>query len=110
MKMKTITTIATYIISALLFIAPTNHVAAAPTSGPAITITSVSALNLATNTWATRLSTGDTLNVELRALNGAGAPHIGAISNFVDQGWLPILGYYGFATFEQNGARYYAQH
>ena len=108
--MKTIVTITTCIISALLFIAPTNHVAAAPTSGPAITITSVSTLNLATNTWATTLSTGDTLNVELRALNGAGAPRIGAISNFVDQGWLPILGYYGFATFDQNGHHFYAHH
>ena len=93
-----------------LFATPPHQVVAAPNAVPAITITSVSALNLATNTWATTLSTGDTLNVELRALNGAGAPHIGAISNFVDQGWLPILGYYGFATFEQNGARYYAQH
>ena len=108
--MKTIALIAAIVITIALFAAPTNHVAAAPTSDPAITITSVSVLNLATNAWATTLSTGDTLNVELRALNGAGAPHIGAISNFVDQGWLPILGYYGFATFEQNGAHYYAHH
>ena len=107
--MKTIALIAA-IIALSLWATPAHQVTAAPTSGPALTITSVSGLNLATNTWATTLSTGDTLNVELRALNGAGAPRIGAISNFVDQGWLPILGYYGFATFEQNGARYYAQH
>ena len=106
--MKTIALIATIIIA--LFAAPAADVAATPNTDPSITITSVSALNLATNTWATTLSTGDTLNVELRALNGAGAPRIGAISNFVDQGWLPILGYYGFATFDQNGAHYYAQH
>ena len=107
--MKTIALIAA-IIAISLFATPPHQVVAAPNAGPAITITSVSALNLATNTWATTLSTGDTLNVELRALNGAGAPQRGAISNFVDQGWLPILGYYGFATFDQNGARYYAQH
>ena len=108
--MKTIAGIAALIIAIALFATPSHQVTAAPTSGPALTITSVSALNLATSTWATTLSTGDILNVELRALNGAGAPRIGAISNFVDQGWLPILGYYGFATFEQNGAHYYAQH
>ena len=108
--MKTIASIAALIIAIALFATLAHQVVAAPTSSPALTITSVSALNLATNTWATTLSTGDTLNVELRALNGAGAPRIGAISNFVDQGWLPILGYYGFATFDQNGARYYAQH
>jgi len=106
--MKTIASIAALIIA--IFATPAHRTIAAPTASPKVSITSVSALNLATNTWATTLSTGDTLNVELRALNGAGAPHIGAISNFVDQGWLPILGYYGFATFEQNGARYYAQH
>jgi hypothetical protein len=106
--MKTIALIAAIIIASSLFATPPHQVAAAPNAGPAITITSVSALNLATNTWTTTLSTGDTLNVELRALNGAGAPHIGAISNFVDQGWLLILGYYGFATFDQNGHQFYA--
>ena len=87
---------------------PTRHAAAATKNAPLMKITSVSALNLTTNTWATTLSTGDTLQVELRALAGAGAPHTGPISDFVDQGWLPILGYYGFATFEQNGNHYYA--
>ena len=73
-----------------------------------LTITNVSTLNLATNCWAVTLSSGDALQVELRALNGAGAPQRGAISNFVDQGWLPILGYYGFATFDQNSHHFYA--
>ena len=106
--MKTIASIAALIIAIALFATPAHQVTAASTSGPAITITSVSALNLATNTWTTTLSTGDVLNVELRALNGAGAPQRGAISNFIDQGWLPILGYYGFATFDQNGHHFYA--
>ena len=108
--MKTIASIAALIIAIAIFATPAQRTIAAPTASPEMSITSVSALNLATNTWATTLSTGDTLNVELRALNGAGAPRIGAISNFVDQGWLPILGYYGFATFDQNSARYYAHH
>jgi hypothetical protein len=108
--MKTIASILSVIIATTLFTIPAHQVVAAPNAGPAITITSISALNLATNTWTTTLSTGDVLNIELRALNGAGAPQRGAISNFIDQGWLPILGYYGFATFDQNGARYYAQH
>ena len=106
--MKTIASIAALIIGIALFAPPAHQVTAASTSGPAITITSVSALNLATNTWTTTLSTDDVLNVELRALNGAGAPQRGAISNFIDQGWLPILGYYGFATFDQNGHHFYA--
>jgi hypothetical protein len=107
--MKTIATLTAVIIVAITIIAlPTRNVAAAPKNASVVKITSVSALNLATNTWATMLSTGDTLQVELRALDGAGAPHTGPISNFVDQGWLPILGYYGFATFDQNGHHYYA--
>src|SRR5690348_3567880 len=91
------------IIASTLFATPAHQVTAAPRADPVLTITNVSTLNLATNTWAATLSTGDVLQVELRALNGAGAPQRGAISNFVDQGWLPILGYYGFATFDQNG-------
>ena len=96
------------IIASTLFAIPAHQATAAPKAASGVTITSVSALDLATNTWATTLSTGDVLNVELRALNGAGAPQRGAISNFIDQGWLPILGYYGFATFDQNGHHFYA--
>jgi len=106
--MKTIVGIAALIIAIALFAIPTHHVTAAPVATPALRITSVSILDLATNTWAATLSTGDVLQVELRALNGAGAPHVGTISNFVDQSWLPILGYYGFATFDQNGHHFYA--
>ena len=105
--MKTLR-IAILIIVIIALTTPTRHAVAAPKSAPVVKITSVSALNLATNTWATTLSTGDILQVELRALDGAGAPHTGPISNFVDQGWLPILGYYGFATFDQNGNHYHA--
>jgi hypothetical protein len=108
--MKTTTAIIAAVIVAIALFAvlPARAAVAAPTAAPAVEITRVSALNLATNTWATTLSTGDTLQVELRALNGAGAPRVGAISDFVDQGWLPILGYYGYATFTQNGNTYYA--
>jgi hypothetical protein len=108
--MKKIALIAVIIIASSLFATPAHQVVAAPRADPVLTITNVSTLNLATNTWTTTLSTGDTLNVELRALNGAGAPQRGAISNFIDQGWLPILGYYGFATFDQNGHHFYAHH
>jgi hypothetical protein len=108
--MKTTTAIIVVVVAAIALVAvlPARPAAAAPKAEKVITITRVSALNLATNTWATTLSSGDTLQVELRALNGAGAPRIGAISNLVDQGWLPILGYYGYATFTQNGTTYYA--
>ena len=97
-------------LAAVVLFATPAHRAAASTGTAVVKITSVSALNLATNTWATTLSTGDTLQVELRALDGAGAPHVGPISTFVDQGWLPVLGYYGDATFTQNGHTYHAHH
>jgi hypothetical protein len=105
---KTIASIAAFIIAIAIFATPAHRTIAAPIASPEVSITSVSTLNLATNCWAVTLSSGDTLQVELRALNGAGAPHRGAISNFIDQGWLPILGYYGFATFDQNGRHFYA--
>ena len=41
---------------------------------------------------------------------GGKAPVVGAVSSFSDQGWLPILGYYGYATFVQNGLTYHATH
>jgi hypothetical protein len=83
--------------------------AAAPQAGPALRITSVATLDTGTNTWTIRLSSGDTLRVELRAFDTGGkAPSVGAISNFSDQGWLPILGYYGYATFAQSGITYHA--
>ena len=108
--MKTIIAIIALALVAVVLFATPAHRAAASTGAPVVEITSVSALNLTTNTWATTLSTGDTLQVELRALGGAGAPHAGPISNFVDQGWVPILGYYGYATFTQDGKTYYAHH
>jgi len=99
----------------LIFIAifpTTAHTAtAAPQAGLALRITSVSTLDMGTNTWTIQLSSGDTLRVELRAFDTGGkSPSVGAISNFRDQGWLPILGYYGYATFDQHGIAYHATH
>ncbi len=82
--------------------------AAAPVPAAALRITSVSALKDRTNCWTVRLSAGATLNVEKRAFDTGGtAPAIGAISTFRDQHWLPILGYFGYATFVQSGVTFY---
>mgnify|MGYP000913344808 CR=1 FL=1 len=81
-----------------------------PTTAPTpLSITAVSSLNTTTNTWAISLNTGLTLQVELRAFDtGGAAPQVGAIDVFRDQGWLPIFGYYGYATFTQHGIAYHA--
>jgi len=106
--MKTIVIIATAIA---LFDAFPRPVLGAPQSAPAVRIIHVSPLDVSTNTWTITLSGGDTLRVELRAFETGGkAPTIGTISSFSDQGWLPILGYYGYATFVQNGLTYHATH
>ena len=76
-----------------------------------LSITSVSGLNASTNEWTITLSTGSTLRVENRVFDtGGSAPQIGAIADFDDQGWFPILGYYGYATFTQHAIRYHAKH
>ena len=70
-------------------------------------ITGVSALS-AQNLWTVRLSNGVTLRVEKRAFTtGGSAPALGSVTDFHDQGWLPILGYYGYATFAQGGVTFY---
>ena len=99
----------------LLFVAAalalaTRHVAAAVQQSEAtIRVTSVSALDTKNNGWTVSLSNDATMFVELRAFDTHGqAPSIGVISNFSDQGWFPILGYYGYATFAQNGVTYHA--
>lgn len=90
---------------------PARAIAAPPLSTSAVQIVSVSALDLGTNTWTIGLSTHDTLHVELRAFDTGGtSPSVGPISSFSDQGWLPILGYYGYATFVQKGITYHATH
>jgi hypothetical protein len=110
--MKPLASIPLAILILIALFSITGHTAAAaPQAGPALRITSVSTLDVSTNTWTIRLSSGDTLRVELRAFDTGGkSPGVGAISNFSDQSWLPILGYYGYATFLQNGITYHATH
>ena len=110
--MKTFTAqILTILILASAFFLSSQPSAAAPRFAPTIRIASVSTLDLGTNTWTIQLSSGDSLRVELRAFDTGGkAPSVGQVSNFSDQGWLPILGYYGYATFDQNGIAYHATH
>ena len=110
MKIFASLALATLII-ATAFALPTHTAHATTPSASALRITSVSTLDMGTNTWTIQLSSGDTLRVELRAFDTGGkSPSVGAISNFSDQGWLPILGYYGYATFDQNGIAYHATH
>ena len=110
--MKPLASIPLAILNLIAIFTMTAHTAtAAPQAGPALRITSVSTLDMGTNTWTIQLSSGDTLRVELRAFDTGGkSPSVGAISNFSDQGWLPFLGYYGYATFDQNGIAYHATH
>jgi len=107
--MKTIATIslATLIIIAI-FAMTARPAVAATRSAAALRITSVSALNMQTNCWTVKLSNGVTLQVEKRAFDtGAANPAVGAISSFRDQRWLPIVGYFGYATFVQGRVTYY---
>ena len=106
--MKTIVIIAAAIA---LFVAFPRPVLGARQSAPAVRIIRVSPLDVSTNTWTITLSSGDTMQVELRAFETGGtSPTVGTISNFSDQGWLPILGYYGYATFVQHDITYHATH
>ena len=108
--MKTFVATLTILFVAAALASATRPAAAAPRRAqPTIRVTSVSALDTKNNGWMVSLSNGATLFVELRAFDTHGqSPSIGAISNFSDQGWLPILGYYGYATFTQNGVTYHA--
>ena len=110
--MKPLASIPLAILILIVIFPITAHTAsAAPQAGSALRITSVSTLDMGTNTWTIQLSSGDTLRVELRAFDTGGkSPSVGQVSNFSDQGWLPILGYYGYATFDQNGIAYHATH
>jgi len=107
MKIIASISLATLIIVAIF--AMTARPAAAATAPAAVlNITSVSTLNMHTNCWTVKLSNGVTLQVEKRAFDTGGTnPAIGAISSFHDQHWLPILGYFGYATFVQNRVTYY---
>ncbi len=107
MKIIAPISLAALIIIAIFAMTARPAVAATP-SGAALRITSVSALNMQSNCWTVELSNGVTLQVEKRAFDTGGAnPAIGAITNFHDQGWLPILGYFGYATFMQSGVTYH---
>jgi hypothetical protein len=110
--MKPLISIPLAILILIALFPMTTHAAiAAPQAGPTLRITSVATLDTGTNTWTIQLSSGDMLRVELRAFDTGGkSPAVGAISNFSDQGWLPILGYYGYATFTQSGITYHATH
>ena len=99
--------LATLIIIAV-FSMSTRPAAAASVSAAALRITSASALNDRSNCWTVRLSSGVTLQVEKRAFDTGGhSPAVGAIGGFRDQHWLPIIGYFGYATFVQGGVTYY---
>ena len=99
--------LATLIIIAVFVMTARPAVAATP-SAASLRISSASALNDRTNCWTVKLSNGVTLQVEKRAFDSGGHnPAAGAISGFHDQHWLPILGYFGYATFVQGGVTYY---
>lgn len=99
--------LATLIIIAVFAMTARPAVAATPSAG-SLRITSASALNGRTNCWTVKLSNGVTLQVEKRSFDTGGTnPAIGAIGNYRDQHWLPILGYFGYATFVQGGVTYY---
>jgi hypothetical protein len=105
-------TIAAFALAALIvtavFAMTARSVVAATPSAASLRITSASALNDRTNCWTVRLSNGATLQVEKRAFDTGGHnPAVGGISGFRDQHWLPILGYFGYATFVQGGVTYY---
>lgn len=92
---------------ALIIIASLTAPAQPVYAATQLRISSVSALS-AQNLWTVRLSTGVTLRVEKRAFTtGGNTPAPGTITDFHDQGWLPILGYYGYATFVQSGVTFY---
>jgi hypothetical protein len=99
------------VIAAVLTVLPARRIAAAPRAvAAAVTITAVSELNPKTNERTIQLSTGETLRVEIRIFDTYGAaPTRGPISDFHDQRWLPILGYYGYATFTQHDIHYHAK-
>ncbi len=91
---------------ALLIIASLAAPARPALAATQLRITSVAALS-AQNLWTVRLSNGVTLRVEKRAFTtAASTPAVGTVTNFHDQGWLPILGYYGYATFVQSGVTF----
>lgn len=107
MKIIAPISLAALIIIAVFAMTARPAVAATPSAG-SLRITSASALNGRTNCWTVTLSNSVTLQVEKRAFDTGGAnPVIGAISSFRDQHWLPILGYFGYATFVQSGVTYY---
>lgn len=94
-------------IIALLLIASLAAPARPAFAATQLRITSVSVLS-AQNLWSARLSNGVTLRVEKRAFTtGGSAPAPGNVTDFRDQSWLPILGYYGYASFAQSGVTYY---
>ncbi len=107
MKIIASISLATLIIVAIFAMTARPAVAATP-SAAVLRITSVSTLNMHTNCWTVKLSSGIALQVEKRAFDTGGTnPAVAAISNFRDQHWLPILGYFGYATFVQGGVTYY---
>ena len=92
---------------ALIIIASLAAPAQPVSAATQLRITGVSALS-AQNLWTVRLSNGVTLRVEKRAFStGGSSPVTGNVTDFHDQSWLPILGYYGYATFAQSGVIFY---
>jgi len=87
--------------------APRPAVAAAPCPAGKLCVTAVGALDTKENVWPVTFSNGMVLKIELRAFESGQAPSLGPVSNFSDQSWFPIVGYYGYATFTQNGVTYH---
>lgn len=103
----------TLALAAIRYVLPPRAAAAAPRTSATtlMSITAVSRLDPWTNEWTVTLSSGTTLRVENRVFDvGGTSPRVGPIADFHDQGWLPILGYYGYATFSQNNLHYHAKH
>jgi hypothetical protein len=101
------------ILAAVLAMTSTPSHAASPStaatcsSGKAVgTLSIIEVCPSKTGGWQVTLSNGTVLQIERRALDNNQAIAPGAITNFQDQGWLPLLGYYGYASFVQHGVTY----
>jgi hypothetical protein len=58
--------------------------------------------------WNVTLSNGVTLFVEVRVFEtGGNAPTPGAITAFTEQHYLPVIGFFGYASFHQGRTTYY---
>jgi hypothetical protein len=81
--------------------------AEAASAEPSLRVLAVSTAAAGTG-WNVTLSNGVTLFVEVRVFETGGqAPIPGAITAFTEQHYLPVFGFFGYASFHQGRATYY---